>query len=170
MPDGWEAFRQVERYCYRSVNNAVMGAEPNAPFIARYLRAMLAVPTERLHEAYSLGPDLLQALVGHDRQGDLTIHDPRVFYPLPPEISRHWFRISGAVRLDKVLSPETRVVHWYASVLANSPIAPITPASVRAQRGRQLYSALVCAYVANLPEAEAPPEAVQPWMTSSGPK
>jgi hypothetical protein len=170
MPDGWEAFRQVERYCYRSVNNAVMGAEPNAPFFARYLRAMLAVPTERLHEAYSLGPDLLQALVGHDRQGDLTIHDPRVFYPLPPEISRHWFRISGAVRLDKVLSPETRVVHWYASVLANSPIAPITPASVRAQRGRQLYSALVCAYVANLPEAEAPPEAVQPWMTSSGPK
>jgi hypothetical protein len=90
------------------------------------------------------------------------VHAPQVFYPLPPEISRHWFRIRDAVRLDAVLSPETRVVHWYASVLATAPIAPITPASVRAQRGRQLYSALVCAYVANLPAAEEPPEPVQP--------
>jgi hypothetical protein len=159
MPDGWETFRRVERFYYRGVNNAVMGAEPNALLFARYLRAMLAIAPERLHEAYVLGPDLLQDLIGHDRQDDLIVHDPKVFYPLPPEISKHWFRLSDKVRLDAALSPETRVVHWYASLLTKSQVALITPKSVREQRPRQLYSALVCSYVSNLPEAENRSEA-----------
>ncbi len=35
--------------------------------------------------SYALGPDLLQDMVADDRPDDLIVHDPRVFYPLPPE-------------------------------------------------------------------------------------
>lgn len=153
MTGGWKNFRLVERFYYRGLNNAVMGAEPNSRLFACYLRAMLTLTPERLRQAYALGPDLLQAVVDHDRKDDLIVHDPRVFYPLPPEISEHWFRISDNVRLDAVLSAETRVVHWYASVRTKSRVGLITPTYVREHQRHQLYSALVCSCVSNLPEA-----------------
>jgi hypothetical protein len=142
MPRGWELFRRVEKFCFRGINNAVMGAEPNAPLFENYLRAMLAIPPERQPLPYALGPDLLQDVVRFYGQDDLTIEEPHVFYPLPPEISEHWFRTSRHVRLDKVLSEETRVVHWYASVRTKPHVAVINPEFVRAHRESQLYSAL----------------------------
>jgi hypothetical protein len=153
MTDGWENFRRVERFYYRGINNAVMGAEPSSPLFARYLRAMPTVTPERLQQPYALGPDLLQEVVDSDRQDDLIVHDPRVFYPLPPEISEHWFRAGGNIRLEAVLSAETRVVHWYASVRTKSRVALITPAYVAEHRKHQLYSALICSCISNLPEA-----------------
>jgi hypothetical protein len=151
--DGWKSFRRIERLYYRGLNNAVMGAEPNSPLFARYLRAMLALTPERLREAYALGPDLLQDVVGEESPNDLVIHDPRVFYPLPPEISEHWFRASDKIQLDAVLSAETRVVHWYASVRTKSRVARIDPAYIAEHRQHQLYSALVWSCISNLPEA-----------------
>jgi len=151
--NGWKGFRRIERFYYRGLNNAVMGAEPNSPLFARYLSAMLTVTPERLLEAYALGPDLLQCVVGAGRPDDLIVHDPRVFYPLPPEISEHWFRASDTVRLDAVLSDETRVVHWYASVHTKSRVAQITPAYIGAHRHHQLYSALVWSCISNFPTA-----------------
>jgi len=130
-----------------------MGAEPNSPFIEQCLRAMAALPTERQRQAYALGPDLLQDLIAHDHWSDLIIHDPEVFYPLPPEISEHWFRTRPAVSLEKVLSPATRVVHWYASVRTRPRVALISPAYVRDHREREFYSALVCSCISNLPKA-----------------
>jgi hypothetical protein len=151
--DGWKGFRRIEWMYYRGLNNAVMGAEPNSPFFGRYLKAMLTVKPERLLEAYALGPDLLQSTAGDKQTDDLIVHDPQVFYPLPPEISEHWFRACNTVRLDAVLSHETRVVHWYASVRTKSRVAQITPSYVGEHRQTQLYSALVCACIANLPAA-----------------
>ena len=150
---GWKAFGRIERFYYRGINNAVMGAEPNSPLFARYLRAMPTVTPERLRQAYALGPHLLQELVDNDRQDDLIIHGPQIFYPLPPEISEHWFRIGNDIRLDAVLSAETRIVHWYASVRTKSRVALITPTYVREHRKDQLYSALVYSCISNLPEA-----------------
>jgi hypothetical protein len=89
-----------------------------------------------------LGPDLLQSLVGQFSGVELVVHDPSVFYPLAPEISTHWFR-SGGVNLDLALRPQTRVVHWYASVRSKPYVALIDPDHVRAHRRTQLYSALV---------------------------
>jgi hypothetical protein len=148
--DGWKGFRRIERLYYRGLNNAVMGATPNSPFFRCYLKAMLTVTPERLLEAYALGPDLLQSMVGGGQMGDLVIHDPSVFYPLPPEISEHWFRSGNTIRLDAVLSDETRVVHWYASVRTKSRIAEITPAYIGEHRQTQLYSALVWECISNL--------------------
>ncbi|GGF47407.1 hypothetical protein GCM10011611_62310 [Aliidongia dinghuensis] len=153
MPQGWRAFRRVEHLYFRGVNNAVMGAEANAPLIQAYLRAMLTVPADRLAQAYSLGPDLLQEVVDRYQQGDLVVQEPKVFYPLPPRISELWFRIAPGVPLHDVLSAETRVVHWYASVRTKARVALIDPAYVRAHRERQLYSALVCSCIRGLPEA-----------------
>ena len=133
-------------------SNAVMGAEAGSGLIARYLHAMLAVTPERLRQAYSIGPELLQDIVDRHEGDDLVVHDPAVFYPLPPEISEHWFRARETVRLDAVLSTETRVVHWYASVRTKSRVATITPAYVKEHRENELYSALVYSCVSNLPE------------------
>ncbi|HEX4506625.1 MAG TPA: glycosyltransferase [Alphaproteobacteria bacterium] len=149
--NGWKSFRRIERLYYRGLNNAVMGASPNSPFFGRYLEAMLTVTPERLLEAYALGPDLLQSTAGDGQTNDLMIHDPRVFYPLPPEISEHWFRDGNTIGLDAVLSAETRVVHWYASVRTKSRVAQITPAYVGEHRRTQLYSALVWSCISVLP-------------------
>jgi hypothetical protein len=142
VPHGWRLFRLVENFCYRGINNAVMGAEALSPLFEDYLRAMLTVPPENQTQPYALGPDLLQDVVGRYGRDDLTIQEPHVFYPLPPEISEHWFRIRRSVRLDAVLSAETRVVHWYASVRTKSWVAVIDPEFVRNHRENQLYSAL----------------------------
>ncbi|MBB5374228.1 glycosyltransferase [Acidocella aromatica] len=151
LPGGWRAFRRVEEWYFPGVNNAVMGATPGAALFGAYLRAMLALPRERQTEPYALGPDLLQALISHYPAEELTIHPPPVFYPLAPEISEHWFRPSRAPRLEQVLPPDTRVVHWYASVRSKPYVARISPGYVREHRDSQLYSALVCSALHGLP-------------------
>jgi len=151
MPRGWKMFRLVEKFCYRGINNAVMGAEADSPLFEEYLHAMLRVPPECQPLPYALGPDLLQEVVGRYARDDLTIQEPHVFYPLPPEISEHWFRIGRSVRLDAVLSAETRVVHWYASVGTKSRVALIDPNYVRKHRESQLYSALAWSCIRNFP-------------------
>jgi hypothetical protein len=70
------------------------------------------------------------------------VHPPPVFYPLGPEISRHWFDVRAAAPLARVLSPETHVVHWYGSVRTRLLTSRIDPDYVRAHAGRQLFSEL----------------------------
>ena len=152
LPRGWRAFRRVEKFYFRGVNNAIMGAEANSLLLRTYRLSMLAVPPERRTELYALGPDLLQEAVDRYREADLVIHEPKVFSPLPPRISELWFRIDRKARLNAVLSAETRVVHWYASVRTKARVALINPTYVRENRERQLYSALVCSCIRNLPE------------------
>ncbi len=145
MPDGWRAFRKVENHYFRGINNAVMGCAAGDAFFAKYLGAMLALPRESQGRPYALGPDLLQELAGAGSRDGLVVHAPGVFYPLGPEISAHWFRFHRRVDLSSALRPETRIVHWYASVGGTPPVADITPDYVRRNRERQLYSALVWA-------------------------
>jgi hypothetical protein len=152
-PSGWRMFRRVERFFFRGINNAVMGAERGSRLCALYLRAMAALPAERHSVPYALGPDLLEEVVGRLAAAEVTVAEPHLFYPLPPEISEHWFRVRRDVRLDAVLPAETRVVHWYASVRTRSKVAAIDPRYVREHRDRQFYSALVCACIRELPEA-----------------
>ncbi len=153
IPDGWQAFRKIEKLYSLHVNNAAMGGEANSSLFSSYLHAMLDLSPERQRQRYGLGPKLLQEVVQHHQPDDLTIQEPQVFFPLPPEISEHWFRAVRVVRLNKVLSAQTRVVHWYASVRTKPLVAQITPRYVREHRERQLYSALVCSCIRELPEA-----------------
>ncbi len=157
VPHGWTLFRHVERFYPCSVNNAVMGAVQHSAFFAGMLRAMVAGPHDTASR-YALGPHLLQTLVAGYHGDDLVIHAPSVFYPLAPEISRHWFRVGGRVSLGGVLSADTLIVHWYASVRTAELVARITPDEVRRKRHRQLYSALVCSCVASLPADTGQPD------------
>nr|WP_295738516.1 glycosyltransferase [uncultured Acidocella sp.] len=144
LPGGWRLFRLVEGWYVPAVNNAVMGAMPGAAFFALVLRAMAALPGEAAPGAYALGPDLYQSLLAAAPVPDLTIHEPAVFYPLPPEISEHWFRPTrhAQAALGRVLSPQTRVAHWYGSVRTKPYVAEISPEYIRAHRTTQLFSAL----------------------------
>jgi len=143
IPGGWRGFRHVEQWYFKGVNNAIMGGEPEAPLFAAYLQAMTTLPPARQTAPYALGPDLLQTVIGRFSADELKIHEPAVFYPLPPEISEHWFRPARLVQLGLVLRPQTLIVHWYASVRSKRYIAQIDPAYIRAHRRDQLYSTLV---------------------------
>ena len=152
-PGGWKAFRRAERLYPRSINNAVMGAEQGSPVFADYLRSMATLPPGLQRRLYALGPRLLQEVARRHGPAELAVQDPHVFYPLPPEISEHWFRTVHRARLHQVLSAETRVVHWYASTRRRDVIARITPRYVEENHQRQLYSALVRSCVKVLPDA-----------------
>jgi Glycosyltransferase sugar-binding region containing DXD motif. len=117
---GWRWFRFIERFYYRGINGAILGAGVGSPLLAQYLSAMTEVPVARQTRPHVLGTNLLQDVVAGYVGGDLVIHEPQVFYPLAPEISEHWFRPRRRIDLSAVLLPATRVVHWYASVRTRS--------------------------------------------------
>lgn len=148
LPGGWRSFRRIEGYYPAAVNNAVLGSEPKHRFIAELIDGMLAVPRERRRVRYALGTHLLQQQVDRYAGGDLRILEPRVFYPLGPEISLHWFRRASPPPLAEVVGPETRLVHWYASVRTKEIAKQITPDYVRANASTQLFSALALPFVA----------------------
>ncbi len=141
-PDGWRAFRQVEDRFPLAVNNAVIGAQPGHALILALLQGMVDLPVERRHVPYALGTHLLQETVARYEGDDLVIHPPSVFFPLGPEISHHWFRLRSRPEVDQVVMPDTRVVHWYASVRTRQVVPKIDAAYVRAHADRQLFSAL----------------------------
>ncbi|MFZ5897126.1 MAG: glycosyltransferase [Myxococcota bacterium] len=109
-------FRHVESWYPARANNAVLGAEARHPFLFELCERALALPGHVAMRRYALGTSLLQTALADTRRRDLVVHPPDVFYPLPPEISEHWFRADTHARLADALSARTRVVHWYASV------------------------------------------------------
>lgn len=145
LPYGYRAFRSIEPLYARAANNAVLGAPPQHSFIRALLQGMVDVPRERRLVRFALGTHLLQRTVASYRGADFVMHPPARFYPLGPEISRHWFRIENGARgvqLDDVLDPSTLIVHWYASVRNRAIVDRLDPAFVREHASRQLLSAL----------------------------
>lgn len=116
MPDGWTAFGKVAGWYHRAANNAVLGARPGHTLARRLLEAMARMPDDKVTVRFALGTHLLQKALADFRELDLWVAPPAVFYPLGPEISQHWFKPTKRLRLDEMVRPETRVVHWYASV------------------------------------------------------
>ena len=146
-PNGWRWFRRVEGWYPLAVNNAVLGATPGHPLIEGLLRAMVELPEARQFVPYALGTHLLQDQVAGYTGDDLVIHPPEVFFPLGPEISQHWFRMSRPPPVDDVIAPDTKVVHWYASVRTRRIVPQIDPTYVRANAERQMFSALALPFV-----------------------
>ncbi|MEO8139056.1 MAG: glycosyl transferase [Gemmatimonadota bacterium] len=147
LPGGWRTFRRLEGLYPAAVNNAVLGSEARHRFIAELLLRMVELPRARRRVRYALGTHLLQQQVDGYAGGDLRVLAPSVFYPLGPEISLHWFRQAGRVALAEVLRPDTRLVHWYASVRTREIVSAITPDYVRAHARGQLFSALALPFV-----------------------
>jgi hypothetical protein len=146
LPEGYRSFRRVEGLYALAPNNAVLGARANHPFLLSLLDGMLRLPREQALSRYALGTHLLQETVAKFRGSGLVVHPPEVFYPLGPEISQHWFRMRRHVDLTSVLTAETRLVHWYASVRTRRLVPRIDAAYVRKNEQRQLLSALLAPY------------------------
>jgi hypothetical protein len=159
LPHGWAVFRRLEKLYVLGINNAVLGCVAGSGFMAEYLLGMLRLSPERQTARYALGPQLLQDVVRRHGKQDVVVHPTEIFYPLPPEISEHWFRPVRNAGSVQVLSATTRVVHWYASVRTQKLVEQISPIYVMNNRSRQLYSALVYAHVRAIRElaAEASP-------------
>jgi hypothetical protein len=144
LPEGWRWFRQIERWYPAAANNAVLGCAPGHPLALALLDGMLATPPERRLVRFALGTHLLQrTLERPEIAAQVEICAPEVFYPLAPEISEHWFRPCSPPPLDEVLSPETLIVHWYASVRTEAVIPRLSPEHVAANARSELFSALV---------------------------
>lgn len=143
VPYGWALFRRIERLYPCGENVAVLGSAPGGRFITRVLERIIDMPAETQTRSCGIGPHLLQELSREVPAPYLVVHPPPVFYPLGPEVSRHWFHLGrGTAPLARVLFPETRIVHWYGSVGNQKLTERIDPAYVKANASRQLFSQL----------------------------
>lgn len=143
IPHGYRYFRRIEHYYHREVNGAIFGAIAGHPFWASYLNAMTAVPRERWNRPHALGTHLLQSVYKTYAGGDLHTFPPPYFYPLPPEISAHWFRFyRDGVDPTEVIDPRTCCVHWYASVRTKKIVATSDEKALRRSAGQQLFASL----------------------------
>lgn len=143
-PHGYRHFPRIEQHYHRAVNGAIMGGVAGHRFCLEYLEAMTEVPKDRWNRPHELGTHLLQATYANYDGDDLHAFPPSVFYPLPPEISAHWFRHyrQGADGTE-VLDPTTVCVHWYASVRTKKVVKTMTDdARIREMAGTQLFSSL----------------------------
>jgi hypothetical protein len=142
-PSGWRAFRRLARHYPLAANNAVLGAAAEHPLLLDLLERMSALPEQQAQRRFALGTHLLQAAVRDYGGADLHLLPPAAFYPLGPVLSEHWFRYTRSPALSEVLSDETRVVHWYASLRSRRQQLRLSPGSVERDASRQLFSALV---------------------------
>jgi hypothetical protein len=143
MPNGWAAFRAIERFYPSAVNQAVLASAPGGRFVTRVLERIVELPAHVQVRSCGIGPHLMQELAPEFAPPALAVHPPPVFYPLGPELSRHWFYLrGGGERLAQVLRPDTRVVHWYGSVKNAMLTSAIDPDYVRKNARRQLFSQL----------------------------
>jgi len=147
IPKGWKGFRLFEQYYHAAVNNAILGGEPGHEFFQNLLRDSMDMAPDQQRKRYSLGVHLLQKGVERYDGNDLRIYTPPHFFPLGPEISEHWFRHVRNPELDKVLYPETTIVHWYASVRTKEIVPQIDPEYVKEHAPSQLFSALASQFI-----------------------
>lgn len=145
MPNGWRLFCPLRGLYFKAVNNAIIGGHANAPLFKIYLQNMLSIPNSLQNKLYAIGPDMLQNMIATKQIEHLKIYKPVTFYPLPPEISEHWFRPckNAQASLKKAIQPQTLIVHWYASVRAKPYASQIKPDYILKNQNNQLYSALV---------------------------
>jgi hypothetical protein len=147
VPRGYRAFRHIERFYPLAANPAILAASRDSKFLAALLEQVIRTPAERQPEPCVIGPHAIQAVVATYTTSDLAVHPPEVFFPLGPEISQHWFRTVRRADLADVLSPSTRLVHWYASVRTRGVVPLLDPDYVRRNAATQLWSALALPYV-----------------------
>ncbi|SHK69041.1 glycosyltransferase [Fibrobacter sp. UWEL] len=116
MPGGYGLFRSFEGLFTAAVNNAVIGAEPGNETIVKAFEYIKTMPEEERLKRFRLGTRLLQNVTGNKSSDSMEVVPAPYFYPLGPEVSAHWFKNNTHKKVQKLVLPETRVVHWYNSV------------------------------------------------------
>jgi hypothetical protein len=125
-PSGEQIFRKTEKFFSQSANNAILASEAKNPIIARAFEAINLMKESMRLKRYRLGTHLLENITQNRSSEFMEVLPSCYFYPLGPEICRHYFLDGTAKRLNKMLLPETRIVHWYNSVehrFLNEPLS-----------------------------------------------
>ena len=138
-PGGDALFSRAANWYPRAANNAVLGFPPAHPLLLHMLKRVDALSAAERHVRFRLGTHLLQEVLETcPDAASVQRLSPVHFYPLGPEISRHYFRPQRHVEraLRRVVTDETYVVHWYASV---SALRRYDEASMRAERAATLF-------------------------------
>ncbi len=150
-PNGWRYFRRIEHAYPVGPSNAVLGAAPGHLLLVELMNGAAGLSTKRLTASRcAAGTDLLEEVLSRYRGNDVRVLPTEYFTPLGPEISEHWFRLHPRhkpVRSAELVGPNTRIVHWYASVRAKHIIPIFNAAYARENRDRQLLSALSAPWV-----------------------
>jgi len=115
-PSGEQIFRKTEKFFSQSANNAVLASEAKNPIIASAFKEINLMKESTRLRRYRLGTHLLQSITRNKSSEFMEVLPSCYFYPLGPEICRHYFLDGSGKRLSKMLLPETRIVHWYNSV------------------------------------------------------
>ena len=142
VAEGELVFDRIAWWYPRAANNAVLGFPANHPLLIDMLQRVERIGEEERHRRYRLGTHLLQEALQR-RDGELYVRQlsPKHFYPLGPEVSRAYFHsrrdVERAAR--QIISEETYVVHWYASV---SDLRPYSEARMLAEQRSTLFGHL----------------------------
>jgi hypothetical protein len=157
LPEGERLFQRTAGWYPRAVNSAVLGARAGHAFLAQLLRQTAEVPEAEWPFKHRLGTHVLQRSVEAYPGADLMILPPAAFYPLGPEVSRHYFRRRARPELGarRILRPETSALHWYSSV---SDITAFGPEELKELEQRTVYGHLCAEYIAT---ASAMPAAAE---------
>lgn len=122
IPYAYRANQRLFSHYSLAENNAVMGARRGHPFLLHLLHGAMNVPPHRITKRFILGTHLLQQQLASfepaREQDAVIVLPPDYFYPVGPMISRHYFAHYASARkvADELLTPNTFVIHWYASV------------------------------------------------------
>jgi hypothetical protein len=116
LPCGEQIFRPTERFFSLCANNAILGSEAKNVFFEKVFAAINEMKEKEQLKSYRLGTHVMQKATGNKSSENMEMFPPAYFYPLGPDISVHLFRKGSAKRLNKILLPQTRIVHWYNSV------------------------------------------------------
>jgi hypothetical protein len=131
---GPKLFEAMKGLYAPAVNNAIIGACPGHPTIKAALAGAAALPVEKATKLYELGPRLMQRVTENRSTDQFVLHAPEVFYPLPPEMSQHYFRRADPSVDAQLLGASTRVVHLYDSVTRRRVGKPLDATWILAQR------------------------------------
>jgi hypothetical protein len=141
-PHGERVFERVAGFYRTAANNAVLGFSAGHPFLLEALKKIATLSASERQTRFRLGTHLLQEMLA--QRGDaLGVHQlpARYFYPLGPEISRHYLRPRQDAReaARRIVHTDTHVIHWYASV---SELAHYDEARVLSERGQSVFAQL----------------------------
>jgi hypothetical protein len=140
LPSGYRLFQLATPLYISAVNNSVMGSVPVNTFWEEAIEHIGKMPSAQRLRKFRLGHHLMQQLTQNHSSAEMTVYPPSYFFPLGPEISAWWFK-EGA-QLQKILRPETKVVHWYQSVERNFLRTPLTMPRIKQLR-RTPFGALI---------------------------
>jgi len=116
LPHGEQVFRQTERFFNLAVSNAVFASEAKNKLIENAFAIINEMDEEERLRRFRLGTRLLQQVTKNKSSEYMKVLPPAYFYPVGPNVIHHIFCENSAKRLNKILLPQTRIIHWYNGI------------------------------------------------------